>query len=60
MATIHQSLEELRLSYSGVVDSFVDRYVSRLHNLKEELSFVRAMIDRRKPIRPPRGHGVSR
>lgn len=60
MAAIHRSLEELQLSYSGVVESFVERYVSRLHTLKEELSFVRAMIDRRKPTRPRPGHGVSK
>lgn len=53
MAAIHRSLDELQLSYSGVVNTFVERYVERLRTLRSELTQVRGMIDRRKPGATP-------
>jgi hypothetical protein len=52
MARIHQALDELHISYTGVVNNFAERYVDRLRTLREEVASVRAMIDRRKR----RGH----
>jgi len=49
MAAIHRQLEELQLSYSGLVEKFVDTYVDRLRKLRKELGQVRDAIDRRKP-----------
>jgi hypothetical protein len=48
MAAIHRSLDDLQLSYSGVVNTFVERYVDRLRRLRSELTGVRGLIDRRK------------
>ena len=56
MANIHAALDELHISYTGVVNTFADRYVDRLRKLKKEVDEVRAMIDRRRRSRKP---GVS-
>lgn len=47
MARIHQALDELHISYTGVVNNFAERYVDRLRTLRDEVASVRAMIDRR-------------
>jgi hypothetical protein len=47
MAAIHAALEELRLSYTGLVDTFIERYTERLQNLRKDLAAVRTTIDRR-------------
>jgi hypothetical protein len=44
MATIHGELENLQLSYSGLVHNFTEKYLARLQNLMHELSSLRAMI----------------
>lgn len=48
MAHIHAALDELHISYTGVVSNFAERYVDRLRALKKEVDAVRAMIDRRR------------
>jgi hypothetical protein len=48
MAEIHGALDELHISYSGVVSTFAERYVDRLRNLRQEVDEVRAMINRRR------------
>ena len=48
MANVHAALDELHISYTGVVNTFADRYVDRLRKLKDEVATVRAMIDRRR------------
>lgn len=53
MAAVHATLEELHLSYSGLVDRFVDTYAARLHKMRTELSEIRTLIDRRSPAPPP-------
>ena len=47
MAAIHDGLGELQLSYTGVMDRFLERYVDRLRRLRADLTAVRDMIDHR-------------
>jgi hypothetical protein len=54
MARIHQALDELHISYTGVVKNFAERYVDRLRSLRDEVASVRAMIDRRRKSRSHR------
>ncbi|MCB9558338.1 MAG: hypothetical protein H6707_19645 [Deltaproteobacteria bacterium] len=49
LAEVHDSLAELHLSYSGVVNRFVERYTERLAALRSELQAIRAAIDRPVP-----------
>lgn len=61
MAAVHVALDELRLSYSEVMNSFVERYMKRMRKLRMELAEVRSMIDQRgKPAGPEQGHGASK
>lgn len=46
MAAIHSTLAELQLSYSGVMDRFIETYSDRLRRLRKDLSEIRSMIDR--------------
>jgi hypothetical protein len=55
MYRIHSAMAELQLSYTGVMDRFVEKYVQRLRNLRRELGAVRDMIDRQ----PPRARGSA-
>ncbi|MFH1130039.1 MAG: hypothetical protein V1754_01810, partial [Pseudomonadota bacterium] len=55
MYEIHSSLAELQLSYTDVMDRFVEQYVERLQKLRLELKEVRSMIDRRNTLKPPKG-----
>lgn len=48
MANVHAALDELHISYTGVVQNYADRYVDRLRKLMEEVAEVRTMIDRRR------------
>lgn len=52
MADIHKHLRQLQISYTGVMDQFVERYAERLNRLKQQLAKVRSMIDRQRPHRP--------
>ena len=47
MARVHEALDELHISYTGVVKNFAERYVDRLRALRDQVASVRAMIDRR-------------
>ena len=52
LADIHGALEELQLSYTGVMDRFVENYSERLRTLKHKLGVIPAMI-----LRPPKRAG---
>jgi hypothetical protein len=47
MESVHLELDELQHSYTGVVDTFVERYVERLHRLRGELNKIGSMIETR-------------
>jgi len=46
MAEIHSALDELQLSYTGLVDKFIERYVERLRKLHADLDMVHQSIER--------------
>jgi len=48
MAHIHAALDELHISYTGVVNNFAERYVDRLRGLKQEVDAARAIIDKQQ------------
>lgn len=52
MAEIHSALDELQRSYSGVVDTFIERHLERLRALRKSLTQVRNLIDRADPTAP--------
>lgn len=51
MRDIHAALEELQVSYTGVMDRFVERYSHRLRRLSKKLRMVRDSIERRAKAR---------
>lgn len=63
MASIHMALDELQLSYTGVMNTFVDRNKNRLHKLQDDFANVRKMIERRRSSisqTRSRSHGAKR
>lgn len=62
MAQIHGELDELQISYSGVVNNFIERYVERLYKLKNDLDAVQKMIPQggRSVAPPHRGENGER
>lgn len=52
LAEVHRALSELQVSYTEVVDRFVDRYLERLRHLNQQLTRARALIAAGRRAKP--------
>lgn len=60
LAGVHQALQELQISYGGVVQQFSTKYIERLRNFKRDLSDIRVMIEKRKQgLRPKQSNTIG-